>query len=114
MSLTLPNVVGHQKALELLTTGRRIDGAEALAIGLCDRLDDDPREAAHRLAAEVAESAPLAVRSIRRTLRGDIVHGFAAMVDHERTEQQRLMESSDFREGIAASMARRPPEFRGM
>jgi 2-(1,2-epoxy-1,2-dihydrophenyl)acetyl-CoA isomerase len=114
MSLTLPNVVGHQKALELLTTGRRIDGAEALAIGLCDQLDDDPREAAHRLAAEVAESAPLAVRSIRRTLRGDIVHGFAAMVDHERTEQQRLMESSDFREGIAASMARRPPEFRGM
>jgi enoyl-CoA hydratase/carnithine racemase len=113
ISLTLPYVVGHQKALELLTTGRRIEGDEALAIGLCDRLDDDPRAAAHILAAEIAGSAPLAVRSIRRTLRGDIVHGFAAMVDHERSEQLRLMESSDFREGIAASMARRPPEFRG-
>jgi 2-(1,2-epoxy-1,2-dihydrophenyl)acetyl-CoA isomerase len=113
ISLTLPCVVGHQKALELLTTGRRIEGAEALAIGLCDRLDDDPRTAAHILAADIAGSAPLAVRSIRRTLRGDIVHGFAAMVDHERSEQLRLMESSDFREGIAASMARRPPEFRG-
>jgi 2-(1,2-epoxy-1,2-dihydrophenyl)acetyl-CoA isomerase len=113
ISLTLPYVVGHQKALELLTTGRRIDGPEALAIGLCDRLADDPRQGAHLLAVEVAQSAPLAVRSIRRTLRGDIVHGFAAMVDHERSEQLRLMESADFREGIAASMARRPPEFRG-
>jgi enoyl-CoA hydratase/carnithine racemase len=113
ISLTLPNVVGHQKALDLLTTGRRIEGAEALAIGLCDRLDDDPRTAVHMLAAEVAGSAPLAVRSIRRTLRGDIVDGFAAIVDHERAEQLRLMESADFREGIAASMARRPPEFRG-
>jgi 2-(1,2-epoxy-1,2-dihydrophenyl)acetyl-CoA isomerase len=113
ISLTLPCVVGHQKALELLTTARRIDGSEALAIGLCDRLDDDPRTGAHQLAAELAESAPLAVRSIRRTLRGDIVHGFATMVDHERSEQLHLMETADFREGIAASMARRPPEFRG-
>ena len=113
ISLTLPYVVGYQKALELLTTGRRVEGTEALEIGLCDRLDDDPRTAAHILAAEIAGSAPLAVRSIRRTLRGDIVHGFAAMVDHERSEQLRLMETSDFREGIAASMARRPPEFRG-
>ena len=113
ISLTLPHVVGHQKALELLTTGRRVEGPEALAIGLCDRLDGDPRMAAHTLAAEIAQSAPLVVRSIRRTLRGDIVHGFAAMVDHERSEQLRLMESADFREGIAASMARRPPVFRG-
>ena len=113
ISLTLPNVVGHQKALELLTTGRRIEGVEALAIGLCDRLDDDPRAGAHVLATEVASSAPLAVRSIRQTLRGDIVDRFAEMVDHEHAEQLRLMKSADFREGISASMARRPPEFRG-
>ena len=46
-------------------------------------------------------------------MRADMVHGFAAMVDHERSEQLRLMETADFREGIAASMARRPPEFHG-
>jgi len=113
ISLTLPAVVGRQNALQLLTTGRRIKGDEALAIGLCDRLDDDPRAAARDLATELAGSAPLAVRSIRRTLRSDVVHGFAAMVDHERTEQLRLMETADFSEGIAASMARRPPQFQG-
>ncbi len=113
ISMTLPAIVGRQKALELLTTGRRIDGVDALAIGLCDRLDDDPRAGAHALAAEISASAPLAVRSIRQTMRADIIDGFAAMVDHERSEQLRLMESEDFREGIAASMDRRPPKFLG-
>jgi len=113
ISLTLPAVVGRQRALELLTTGRRIDGNEALAIGLCDRLDDDPRTGAHALAAELAASAPLAVRSIRRTIRADLVHGFETMVGHERDEQLRLMATADFQEGIAASLERRPPEFRG-
>ncbi len=84
-----------------------------MAIGLCDRLDDDPRAGARALAVELAGSAPLAVRSIRRTLRAEVVDGFADMVEHERAEQVRLMETADFREGIAASMARRTPEFRG-
>ena len=113
ISLTLPAVVGRQRALELLTTGRRVTGEEALAIGLCDRLSEDPRVGARALAAELAESAPLAVRSIRRTLRADLVAGFVGMVDHERAEQLQLMGTADFREGIAASLARRPPEFRG-
>jgi len=113
ISMTLPAVVGRQKALELLTTGRRIDGVEALAIGLCDRVDDDPRAGAHALAAEIGASAPLAVQSIRRTLRADVIDGFAGMVAHERSEQLRLMESEDFHEGIAASMDRRPPKFLG-
>jgi enoyl-CoA hydratase/carnithine racemase len=112
ISLTLPAVIGRQRALELLTTGRRIEGPEALGMGLCDRLADDPRSGARVLAAELAGSAPLAVRSIRRTLRGELVDGFSAMVDHEMTEQLRLMETADFREGIAASMARRPAEFK--
>lgn len=113
ISVTLPAVVGRQRALELLTTGRRVDGIEAAAIGLCDRLDDDPRAGAHLLAAELSGSVPLAVRSIRRTLRADLVDGVAAVVDLERAEQLRLMGTADFREGIAASLDRRPPRFRG-
>lgn len=113
ISLTLPAVVGRQRALELLATGRRVEGPEARSIGLCDRLDEDPRAGAHLLAEELAASAPLAVRAIRRTLRADILDGFVSMVDHERAEQLRLMGTADFREGIAASLARRPPRFRG-
>ena len=106
-------MVGRQRALDLLTTGRRVDGAEALAIGLCDRLAEDPRAGARGMAVELAAAAPLAVRAIRRTVRREVVEGFAAMVDHERSEQLRLMATADFREGIAASLARRAPEFRG-
>jgi enoyl-CoA hydratase/carnithine racemase len=113
ISLTMPAVIGRQRALELLTTGRRVEGTEALAIGLCDRLHDDVRVGARALAVELAGAAPLAVRSIRRTLRADVVDGFRSMVDHERAEQVRLMDTADFREGIAASLARRPPAFRG-
>jgi enoyl-CoA hydratase/carnithine racemase len=113
ISLTLPAVVGRQVALELLTTGKRIDGSAALAIGLVDRIDDDPRAGAHALAEEIAGSAPQAVRSIRRTLRSDLVARFGDVADHERTEQLRLMGTADFREGIAASLARRDPEFTG-
>jgi 2-(1,2-epoxy-1,2-dihydrophenyl)acetyl-CoA isomerase len=113
ISLTLPAVVGGQAALELLTTGRRIDGNEAHAIGLCDRLDDDPRAGARAFATEIAGSAPQAVRAIRRTLRADLVAAFSTMVDHERSEQLRLMGTADFRTGITASLARSDPEFTG-
>ena len=56
ISVTLPAVVGQQRALELLYTGGQVKGAEALAIGLADRLTspDDLREAARELAAEIA------------------------------------------------------------
>ncbi|MDX1650480.1 MAG: enoyl-CoA hydratase/isomerase family protein, partial [Myxococcota bacterium] len=64
---TLPRVVGPQRAAELLYTGRRVPGDEALAIGLCDRLvpQADLRDAARAFAVEIARSAPLAVASIR-------------------------------------------------
>lgn len=117
ISLTLPTVVGHQRALDLLTTGRRVGGHEALSLGLCDRLaDDEPsdlRQVASELATELAGAAPLALQSIRNTLRGDLIERFGATVDHERLEQVRLMETADFDEGIAASLQRRSPRFNG-
>lgn len=113
LSVTLPRAVGGQRALELLYTGRRIDGAEALRIGLCDRLTDDPRAGAHALAEEIAGSAPLAVASIRNTLRAGLANEFGAAIEHERLEQLRLMGTDDFREGIEASLERRSPQFSG-
>ncbi len=65
------------------------------------------------MAVELAASAPLAARSIRRTLRAELVDGFGAIVGNEQTDQHRLTETTDFRAGIAASIARRTPEFRG-
>lgn len=115
LTVTLPALVGGQRALELLYTGRRIGGEEAARIGLVDRLVplELVRSAAHELAAEIAASAPLAVRAIRDTMRGDLAERIRVATDHERAEQDRLRTTADWREGVAAMAERRPPIFTG-
>ncbi|HVW32431.1 MAG TPA: enoyl-CoA hydratase-related protein, partial [Acidimicrobiia bacterium] len=116
LTVTLPAVVGSQRAAEILYTGRRFDGAEAFAFGLCDHLvaADQVDDEARRLAEAVAASAPLAVASIRRTLRGALVAGVGDVLAEERREQDRLMATEDFREGLRAAKHRRAPAFRGV
>lgn len=115
LSVTLPRVVGQQRALELLYTGARIDGERSLAIGLVDRLVplERLREAARAFAAEIAASGPLAIDSIRETQRGGLAAEIRAATQRERAEQERLQHTADFREGVAAMAERRPPVFRG-
>ena len=116
LTATLPPIVGQQRTLDLLYTGRRMGGEEALAAGLCDRLVplEEVRTAAVALAAEIAASAPLAVRSIRETMRGDLADRVAVATAHEREEQDRLRTTEDFAEGIRADGERRTPQFRGV
>jgi enoyl-CoA hydratase/carnithine racemase len=115
LSVTLPRAVGPQRALELLYTGERIDGERAHAIGLVDRLAPlaQVREAARAFAAEIAASGPLAIDSIRETMRGQLAGEVRAATQRERAEQERLQHSADFKEGVAAMAERRPPAFRG-
>lgn len=113
LTVTLPRLVGQQRALELLYTGKRISGDDAVAIGLADVLApaDTVRSHAHALAAEIATSAPLAVRSIRETMRGGLAQEIRVATDREQAEQDRLRRTADWREGVAASAERRTPAF---
>ena len=115
LTVTLPALVGQQKALDLLYTGRRVKGEEALEIGLCDALVpmEELRDRAREMAAEIAGSAPLAVRSIRRTMRRGLAERVRIATDHELVEQDWLRETNDFREGVRATAERRTPEFTG-
>jgi 2-(1,2-epoxy-1,2-dihydrophenyl)acetyl-CoA isomerase len=115
LSVTLPDLVGGQKAMELLYTGRRLRADEALAIGLVDRIAplDELHAAARDFAREIAGSAPLAVRSIRETLRGDLAQRIRTATDREKIEQERLQQTKDVREGIRAMGERRTPDFTG-
>jgi 2-(1,2-epoxy-1,2-dihydrophenyl)acetyl-CoA isomerase len=115
LSVTLPAAVGQQAAMDLLYTGRRVTGEEAVAIGLADELagPDDVRERALARARRIAASAPLAVRSIRATLRAGLAEQARAAMARERAEQERLMQTSDWREGVAAVRDRRAAQFTG-
>jgi enoyl-CoA hydratase/carnithine racemase len=115
LTVTLPALVGQQRALELLYTGRRIGGEEATRIGLADRLVPlaDVRTTAHELALEIATSAPLAVTAIRETMRGDLAERVKRATDREQAEQDRLRATSDWAEGVRAMSERRPPNFTG-
>jgi enoyl-CoA hydratase/carnithine racemase len=115
LTVTLPLIVGRQRANELLLTGKRIRGEEGYTIGLLDRFagGDELEEAALAFAAEIAASAPLSIRAIRATMRQGLVERFRAATEHESREQARLSATRDFREGVRASAERRPPQFAG-
>ena len=112
---TLPKVVGQQRANLLFMTGRRIDGETAYAWGLADILTDQAnlRAEAVRLGKEIAENAPLAVQSVRATLRQGLAEEVKAATDWENLEQARLQATQDHKEGVRAVAERRPGNFVG-
>ena len=69
------------------------------------------RAEAMRLAEEIAENAPLAVNSVRATLRQGLADEVAAATEHELSEQLWLRATEDAQEGIRAVAERRPGNF---
>lgn len=115
LSVTLPRIVGQQDAARLLLGAAAIRAAEARAIGLADEVvedDDEILPAAVALAATLAAQAPLAVRSIRATLRSGLADAVRDVLQHELAEQDVLWRTDDAAEGILASQERRTPVFR--
>ena len=115
ITATLPRVVGQQKALEWVLTGERLGGEIGYAAGLFDELvaEGEVRPAAIRFAERIAASAPLALNSIRATMRAGLADAVTAATARELEEQTRLQATADFREGVTAAAQRRPPEFTG-
>jgi enoyl-CoA hydratase/carnithine racemase len=112
---TLPRVIGQQRANLMFYTGRRIDGETALAWGLADVLTDaeNLRAEAFKLANEIAENAPLAIVSVRATMRQGLPEAVKRATDHENKEQFRLQQTEDHKEGVRAVAERRPGNFKG-
>jgi enoyl-CoA hydratase/carnithine racemase len=115
LTYTLPRLVGQQRAARMFMTGERVDGETAAAWGLVDQLTsaDQLRDAATSLAEEIAANAPLAVTSVRATLRAGIADAVKAATDREHAEQHRLRQTNDHREGVKAVAERRPGNFTG-
>ena len=115
LTTTLPEVIGKTNAALMFYTSRRVTGEEAHRWGLADLLvpQDQVREAALRLAAEIAENAPLALIATRATMRADLAERVRKATEHELEEQSRLRKTDDFKEGVKAMAERRVPNFAG-
>jgi enoyl-CoA hydratase/carnithine racemase len=115
LTVTLPAVIGPTKAALMFYTSRRVTGEHAHAMGLADVLvpQAEVRDAALKLAAEIAENAPLALVSTRATMRGDLAERVLKATEHELVEQTRLRKTEDFKEGVKATAERRVPNFAG-
>ena len=115
LSLTLPRIVGPTTAALMLYGARPVRGAEARDAGLADQLVElgEERAAALELARDLAGAAPLAVRSMRATMRADLLDRLDAAFAHELDEQARLWQTDDAAVGITASLERTVPAFTG-
>jgi enoyl-CoA hydratase/carnithine racemase len=115
LSVTLPRIVGNTHAAYMLYSGKAVRGEHAEQIGLADRLAAEGEELAEAvgLAREIAAAAPLAVQSMRRTLRQDIRAQLEIALDHELDEQEWLWQTEDCAIGIKSSLERQEPTFIG-
>jgi enoyl-CoA hydratase/carnithine racemase len=108
------DLIGPARTKDLLLTGRLIDADEATALGLVTRLvEPDQIDAVVReLAAALARNAPLTLRATK-----EMVRRIQANRRLEATSAEDLIglcyASNDFKEGVAAFLAKRPPRFTG-
>jgi len=109
-------LVGEGMAMYLCLTGELIDAAEALRIGLVQRVVpfDELQAEAQRIAGLIASKAPLAVGAAKRAV---AAAGSLSLDDGLALEAQlfgRAVMTDDFREGSKAFLEKRKPDFRGL
>jgi enoyl-CoA hydratase len=112
----LPRAIGVPKANELIFTGAMISAAEALRLGLVNKLVPSGQElrAARDLAHTIAQKAPRAVQASKRAIREGYSLPLAQGTEREtQLFETEVLPSQDLPEGILAFSQRRPPKFTG-
>ena len=111
----LSRLVGKGKAMEMILTGTPITAEEAQRIGLVNRVVPavELMSQARALAAQLAKSAPIAMRYIINAVNKGVEMPFAEACQYEATLFGLVASSEDMREGTSAFLAKRKPEFKG-
>lgn len=114
-SWSLPRLVGLHKALELALLSDTIDAAEALRLGLVNKVvpASDLEAEARKLAERLAAGPTRAYGRLRRLIRASLNTPFEDQLDAEAAGFRACAVTEDFREGTAAFLAKRKPGFRG-
>src|SRR3977135_1932497 len=111
----LVSLVGPSWARLLMYTGMRIDSAEAVRIGLVDRVVPDAGlwDATQEIARTISGNAPLAIQAAKITIAQVLKDPDKRDIGAVKAIGTTCMDSEDFREGRRAFMEKRKPQFRG-
>lgn len=114
-TVTLTQLVGLRKAMEILLTNPTLSAAEALELGLVTRVvpDGDLLDEALRLAGVLARSAPLALAATKRLVWAGVGASLHSQLPEEARIVSELSGTADAREGLAAVIERRAAHFNG-
>jgi len=115
ISVTLPRMIGFRRAMDMILSNRIVDAQEALEMGLVSRVvpDSDLEQAALALAHQLAAGAPRAAAAAKRLLWNGLGLGIDACLPEEARTVSELSGTTDSREGLAAVIERRKPNFVG-
>jgi enoyl-CoA hydratase/carnithine racemase len=113
-AVALARNVGRKQAMEMLLTGQRIDAAEALRIGLVNRVAPagGALAAAEALAGLIAAKSASAIKLGKKAFNAQIDLGLAEAYDVASRAMVENMMTNDAREGIGAFIDKRPPNWR--
>jgi len=111
----LPRLVGRGKALEMILTGMRVPAAEALRIGLVERVVPvaELMSAAQALARQIADKAPIALRYAKEAVVGGLGLPLADGIRLENDLSTLLRTTEDRVEGAKAFVEKRKPKWTG-
>ena len=111
----LPRLVGQARALGLALTGEPLSAEKAAEWGLIWKaVEDDALDSeVEALAGKLAALPPLGLSAIKEMLRSSWQHSLTEELDRQRDAMRRLGFTDDYREGVAAFLAKRPAKFSG-
>jgi 2-(1,2-epoxy-1,2-dihydrophenyl)acetyl-CoA isomerase len=111
----LPRLVGPAKALELLWTADFIDAAEALRLGIVNRVVSPAKlhDETYALARQIADGPQIPIRMIKRLVYQSARLDLRTHLDLVSSHMSIAFQTADHAEGVAAFKEKRPPKFRG-
>ena len=111
----LPRVAGRARAMGLALLGEKLSAEQAAQWGMIWQLVEDAElaDTSRQLARHLATQPTFGLGLIKKALQASETNGLDAQLDLERDYQRLAGRSDDYREGVSAFLAKRPPQFSG-
>lgn len=110
-SLFLPRLVGHRKANEWLMLGKTFNAQQAAEAGVINEVVEDPLATARKVAEQITQMAPAAVRATKALLRQPVADDVRQIMEEEIRVFSERLRSPEFAEAAAAFFEKRAPDF---